>query len=213
MKWLVDDGKIKKNRSSLLSSSPPSSSSSDYNPTFLLLHYFLILCIQRQAAFSSILLSEAIHLLPLSAAVLLLRMLSHLLNSFYHSKDINNEGVDNSEYNYDGDYNVEQKSYNNNSNSISSSLNHHNISRIITWIEAVIDGHFSSIALHVIDNKAQTRHTLIKLMKIINCNEENNLEIQELLGLWIQMNRVIYHHGQQTKPMDTLYQVEKLSLF
>lgn len=205
MKWLIDDGKIKKNRSS------SSLSSSDYNPTFLLLHYFLILCIQRQAAFSSILLSEAIHLLPLSAAVLLLRMLSHLLNSFCHSKNINNDGVDNGEYNYDGDYNYEQ-SNNNNSNYISSSLNHHHISRIITWIEAVIDGHFSSIALHVIDNKAQTRHTLIKLMKIINYNEENNLEIQELLGLWIQMNRVIYHHSQQTKPMDTLYQVEKLSL-
>jgi DNA-directed RNA polymerase len=212
MKWLIDDGKIKKNRSSSLSSSS-SSSSSDYNPTFLLLHYFLVLCIQRQAAFSSILLSEAIHLLPLSAAVLLLRMLSHLLNSFCHSKNINNEGIDNGEYNYDGDYNVEQKSNNNNSNYISSSLNHHHISRIITWIEAVIDGHFSSIALHVIDNKAQTRHTLIKLMKIINYNEENSLEIQDLLGLWIQMNRVIYHHGQQTKQIDTLYEVEKLSLF
>lgn len=208
MKWIIDDGKVKKNRSS--------TSSSDHNPTFLILHYFLILCIQRQSAFSSILLSEAIHLLPLSAAVLLLRMLSHLLNSYCYSKNIHNNDGDNNndgDYNYDGDYNVEQKSNNNNkSNYISSSLNYHHISRIITWIEAIIDGHFSSIAIHVIDNKAQTRHTLIKLMKIINYNEENNLEIQKLLGLWIQMNRVIYHHSQQTKPMETLYQVEKLSL-
>lgn len=207
MKWIIDDGKVKKNRSS--------TSSSDHNPTFLILHYFLILCIQRQSAFSSILLSEAIHLLPLSAAVLLLRMLSHLLNSYCYSKNIHDDGDNNNvEYNYDGDYNVEHKSNNNNkSNYISSSLNYHHISRIITWIEAIIDGHFSSIAIHVIDNKAQTRHTLIKLMKIINYNEENNLEIQKLLGLWIQMNRVIYHHSQQTKPMETLYQVEKLSLY
>jgi len=209
---MIDDGKVIKSQDC------KSSSSSDHNPTFLLLQFFLILSIKRQASFSMILLSEAIHFLPLSGAVLLLRMLIYILDDYceiknYHDNEINN----NHHLNDDNDHNHNYKymNSNNKSNNLSLSLlnSNNHISRIITWIEAIIDGHFSSIALHIIDNKAQTRQILIKLIQIINNNEINCIDIQKLLGLWIQMNRVIHHHSQQTKPMNTLYQVEKLSLY
>jgi hypothetical protein len=140
--------------------------------------------LRRSSAFSALLLGEAVRLLPLSAAVLLLRVVTFFMRAL--------SGADASK-------------------DVAAATSDEQMKRAATWAEAVLDGHFSALAMHAVAHPA-TRLALTCAMEAISGAEEAAEQVQSTLGLWTHISRVIHNGGQQVKPITSLYQVEHLDL-
>jgi hypothetical protein len=139
--------------------------------------------LRRSSAFSALLLGEAVRLLPLSAAVLLLRVVTYFMRAL--------SGAD--------------------AKDAAAATSDEQMKRAATWAEALLDGHFSALALHAVSHPA-TRRALTCAMEAISGAEEASEQVQSALGLWTHISRVIHNGGQQVKPITSLYQVEHLDL-
>lgn len=145
--------------------------------------------LQRTSAFSTILLSEAVRILPLHCAVLLLRLVTHFMRGLCTAA----------------------APHTSNSNATATTATDEHMKRAAVWVEALLDGHFSALALHAVSHAA-TRRALTYAMTTIRGAEEAAEQVQTTLGLWTHINRIIHNGGQQVKPITSLYQVEHLDL-
>lgn len=142
---------------------------------------------RRSSAFSTTLLGEAVRVLPLSAAVLLLRVVTQFLRSLTDAV-----ADPASEY-------------------LSETVTDEQMHRAATWAEAILDGHFSALALHAVSHPA-TRRALTCALDTVRSADEAAEQVQVALGLWTHVHRVLRKGGQQVKPITSLYQVEHLDL-
>lgn len=150
--------------------------------------------LQRTSAFSTILLSEAVRILPLHCAVLLLRLVTHFMHGLCAPAD---------------QCSVQALAVEGMSTAVAVTDEH--MKRAAVWVEAVLDGHFSALALHAVSHAA-TRRALTYAMTTIRGAEEAAEQVQTALGLWTHINRIVHNGGQQVKPITSLYQVEHLDL-
>lgn len=154
--------------------------------------------LRRASAFSAILLGEAVRALPLPCAVLLLQVVTHfvrgLCSGASDSEDATTTPVLDTRKVHLHAYVTDEE-----------------IKRAATWAEALLDGHFSALALHAVGH-AGTRRALTYAMGTINGAEDGSELVQSTLGLWTHITRVIHNGGQQVKPITSLYQVEQLDL-
>jgi hypothetical protein len=139
--------------------------------------------LRRTSAFSALLLGEAVRLLPLSAAVLLLRVVTYFMRALNGTEALDTAAATSDEQ----------------------------MKRAATWAEALLDGHFSALAMHAVAHPA-TRRALTCAMEAISGAEEAAEQVQSTLGLWTHISRVVHNGGQQVKPITSLYQVEHLDL-
>lgn len=210
--WIIVDGLIKRNfdlksstskknkRTSLKSKDGDvdvliESHSDNQLNVFTFLRAVIEASLRRKAAFSCILLSEAVRHLPLSTAILLLRIITHLLRGLCTVNVANNN-----------DRTTISNSY------LYPHTTDLHVKRTITLAEAILDGHFSSLAIHAADH-IPTRRALINIMTAITGAVEASEKLETLLGVWTHINRVIYEGSQQSKPITSLYQVERITLF
>jgi len=153
--------------------------------------------LRRASAFSAILLGEAVRVLPLPCAVLLLQVVTHFVRGLCGGPDSDEVSVtpvvDTGK--------VHLHAY----------VTDEEIKRAATWAEALLDGHFSALALHAVGH-AGTRRALTYAMGTISGAEDGSELVQSTLGLWTHITRVIHNGGQQVKPITSLYQVEQLDL-
>lgn len=153
--------------------------------------------LRRASAFSAILLGEAVRVLPLPCAVLLLQVVTHFVRGLCGGADSDEVSVtpvvDTGK--------VHLHAY----------VTDEEIKRAATWAEALLDGHFSALALHAVGH-AGTRRALTYAMGTISGAEDGSELVQSTLGLWTHITRVIHNGGQQVKPITSLYQVEQLDL-
>lgn len=153
--------------------------------------------LRRASAFSAILLGEAVRALPLPCAVLLLQVVTHFVRGLCGGADSDEVTttpvVDTRK--------VHLHAY----------VTDEEIKRAATWAEALLDGHFSALALHAVGH-AGTRRALTYAMGTISGAEDGSELVQSTLGLWTHITRVIHNGGQQVKPITSLYQVEQLDL-
>lgn len=83
--------------------------------------------------------------------------------------------------------------------------------RAVSWIEAIIDGHFSAISFHAMGHRP-TRALLKVAITAINDARSNAESTAQLMGVWSHLCRVVYNGGEQVRPATGIYQVEELSL-
>jgi hypothetical protein len=142
---------------------------------------------RRTSAFSTTLLSEAVRVLSLSTAVVLLRVVVHFMRGLTEAEPASA------------------------TDTLSATVTDEQMKRSATWAEALLDGHFSALALHAVSHAA-TRRALMSALDTVRGAEEAAEQVQTALGLWTHVNRVIRKGGQQVKPITSLYQVEHLDL-
>lgn len=145
--------------------------------------------VQRRAAFSAVLLSEAVRALSPSTCAVLLRVFALALRGLSartndtaagsHSQDLGRFGDD-------------------------------QIRRAVTWMEALLDAHFSATALQAAVH-APTRRALTVAMQVVSGAEVAAEQVEGAMGLWTHITRVAHHGSEQTKPIPGLYKVEQLS--
>jgi hypothetical protein len=144
--------------------------------------------IQRTAAFSAVLLSEAIRILSPSTCAILLRVFAYTvrgLSSAVDDSDLIKVQL--------GRFGDEQ------------------LKRAVTWMEALLDAHFSATALQA-SVHAPTRRALTCAMKAVSSTEAAAEEVEAAMGLWTHISRVMHHGSEQTRPIPGLYQVERLTV-
>lgn len=161
--------------------------------------------LRRASAFSAILLGEAVRLLPLPCAVLLLQVVTHFLRGLCSTTAIAAEDEGSSSVSVQVPVLAVGKVH------LHAYVTDEEIKRAATWAEALLDGHFSALALHAVGHAA-TRRALTYAMGTISGAEEGSELVQSTLGLWTHITRVIHNGGQQVKPITSLYQVEQLDL-
>lgn len=205
------------------SNSSYSSSNSSSVTRMELLQTMIQLVIKRTASFSSLLLSEAVRQLSPHVAALFLNIFAQYLDGLctINSNSSSNSGVnsnsvvknnaknsvaDNSGINSIGNNNSVG---NNNSNYIDS--NDAEVRRAIVWIESLLDGHFTSFAINATISMT-TRRALTNVMEIIGKVDDAITDIEECIGLWTHVNRIVRHGGEPVRPITTLYSVETLSI-
>ena len=204
--WKITDGLIQKNtklkssskknkRTSLKSKDDLLETHGDNQlNVFTFLRVIIESSLRRKTAFSCILMSEAVRHLPLSTAILLLRIITHLLHGLCTvNATSNDDRFVNDSYLYPH-------------------ITDLHVKRTISLVEAILDGHFSSLAIHAADH-IPTRRALINIMTAITGAVEASEKLEALLGIWTHINRVIYEGSQQSKPITSLYQVERITLF
>ena len=155
-----------------------------------ILRCFVEAVMRRSSAFSAILLSESVRVLSLPTAVLLLRVITHFMRGLTVNSTVYGDSV---------------------VTHLSAAVTDEQLKRAITWTEALLDGHFSALALHAVSHAA-TRRALTGVMSTISGAEDAAENVQAALGLWTHVGRVIHNGGQQVKPITSLYQVEHLDL-
>ncbi len=154
----------------------------------LILRAMIESVLHRSAAFSTVLLSEAVRLLSPSTCALLLRVFAYTLRGL--TSLVNDDGVSTVH--------------------LSAGLGDEQIKRAISWMEALLDGHFSATALQA-SVHAPTRRALTSAMEAVSNAETAAEEVESAMGLWTHITRVIHHGSEQTKPIAGLYQMEQLS--
>ena len=152
----------------------------------LILRAMIEAVLHRSSAFSSVLLSEAVRSFSPSMCALFLRLFAHTLRGLSVPVNESQQLV------HLGAFGDDQ------------------VKRAITWIEALLDGNFSAIALHA-SVHAPTRRALSFAMKIVSQCDEAVDQVESALGLWTHISRVIYNGSEQPKPIPGLYQCEQLS--
>jgi hypothetical protein len=85
------------------------------------------------------------------------------------------------------------------------------VKRASGWIEALLDGHFNSIALKA-NSDSSTRRALFQAMRIVSSADKAAQQLQQLLGQWSHIYRVVHHKGEQVKPPPGLYEIEQITL-
>eukprot|EP00597_Dinobryon_sp_UTEXLB2267_P006192 CAMPEP_0170067168 /NCGR_PEP_ID=MMETSP0019_2-20121128/6620_1 /TAXON_ID=98059 /ORGANISM="Dinobryon sp., Strain UTEXLB2267" /LENGTH=641 /DNA_ID=CAMNT_0010274497 /DNA_START=501 /DNA_END=2426 /DNA_ORIENTATION=- len=85
------------------------------------------------------------------------------------------------------------------------------VKRAVAWMEAIIDGHFATIALNVVVDESTRKGLMVALQAVVNADEAA-AETEDLLGLWTHVDRVVRLGSQQARPRLGLFQVEKLVL-
>ena len=166
-----------------------------------LLRAFVEGTLRRASAFSAILLGEAVRVLPLPCAVLLLQVVTHFMRGLCAAASDNDESLLAAHVPVLDSSKVHLHAY----------VTDEEIKRAATWAEALLDGHFSALALHAVSHAA-TRRALTYAMSTISGAEDSSELVQSTLGLWTHITRVIHNGGQQVKPITSLYQVEQLDL-
>lgn len=154
--------------------------------------------LRRASAFSAILLGEAVRVLPLPCAVLLLQVVTHFVRGLCGGAS-DNEDVSSTPV-------LDTRKIH-----LHAYVTDEEVKRAATWAEALLDGHFSALALHAVGH-AGTRRALTYAMGTISGAEDGSELVQSTLGLWTHITRVIHNGGQQVKPITSLYQVEQLDL-
>ena len=160
---------------------------------------------RRKVAFNAVLLSEAVRLLPVDAAVLVLRVVSHALRglttitAFSPSSDVCSDG----------------------SSSDAQSQ------QAITWAEAIVDAHFAALAVNAgsgSDHNSsiksgsggatqnRVRRALFYGLQAVTAAEQSTEETQALIGAWTHTYRVIHSGSQQITPPLGLHQIEHLTM-
>ncbi len=166
----------------------------------LIVHMIAKALVQRNSAFSSVLLTEALrNSISSQGAVLLIRLYLKFLDGLKYvageSNDINQERV---EVKYDDLHVIGE-------------LNDLEMKRAILWIQCLVDAHFTSLALNV-ETNASVRRALVAAMNIVkDCDK--SLETLELLAGTLEhlcrQNRIRKNEGVVNK--SSIYAIETLS--
>jgi hypothetical protein len=176
----------------------------EHNKVFVMLSIIkALLC--RSNAFSSIVLSSVMkkELTPSCAAALLRLFLTAAKSVCCCNSTSGAESDDETSTRGEGRSNVFEL--------LSLSLSDAEVRRAIVWIEALLDSHFSSLALSCATNTA-SRNLIISAMRATTEAEDGIAQLSKLQGTWMHISRLIYNGGEQVRPITGLYQVEALSL-
>lgn len=143
----------------------------------------------REAAYSSMLLGEAIrNELSPSAAAFCLRVTLHLTKGLCAPTPLCAPPIH-----------------------LGRRFNEKHIGRAVTWMEALIDGHFSTTVLNA-SVHSPTRAALTRALYTVQEAENAAIELQDVLGLWVHLHRVVFNQGViGARPAEGLYQLETLS--
>eukprot|EP01035_Chromulina_nebulosa_P020500 gene20500-26594_t len=73
------------------------------------------------------------------------------------------------------------------------------IKRAVSWMEAILDGHFSAIALNVcrVMLDEPTRKGLTAALKVVMHADVAATGVEDLLGVWTHISRIITHGSQE----------------
>jgi hypothetical protein len=89
------------------------------------------------------------------------------------------------------------------------SFNDEHVRRAITWAEALLDAHFSAMALNA-SYHGPTIHALTCVMETVGTAGDAAQEVEKVLGVWTHIRRVIESGGEHVAPSTSLYQQEQL---
>ncbi len=143
--------------------------------------------LSRSSSFSQALLSEAMQIIDVESACILLRSIAALVSNV---SDIRNLCCD--EYG-------------------SVRTNDIDMERAVAFVEAVIDAHFLELSIRApIDENI--RRALFDIIKIVKKAESVTFNLEETFAVWTQIERVSSKHGVHVKHSAGTYQVEKLVL-
>lgn len=90
-------------------------------------------------------------------------------------------------------------------------LSDRHIRRAVTWIEALIDSHFTMLALTAASH-APTTQALVRALQTVAESDTASEEMEGLLGLWMHLDRAMHNGSALSKPPPSQYQVEVLCL-
>lgn len=164
----------------------------------LIVHMIAKALVQRNSAFSSVLLTEALrNAISSQGAVLLIRLYLKFLDGLKHVAGDSNE-VERVEVKYD-------------ELTVVGELNDMEMKRAILWIQCLVDAHFTSLALNV-ETNSSVRRALVAAMNIVkDCDK--SLETLELLAGTLEhlcrQNRIRKNEGIVNK--SSVYAIETLS--
>lgn len=166
----------------------------------LIVHMIAKALVQRNSAFSSVLLTETLRSsISSQGAVLLIRLYLKFLEGLKYvageSNDVNQEII---EVKYDELHVIGE-------------LNDSEMKRAILWIQCLVDAHFTSLALNV-ETNVSVRRALVAAMNIVkDCDK--SLETLELLAGALEhlrrQNRIRMNEGVVNK--SSVYAIETLS--
>lgn len=145
--------------------------------------------IQRVAAFSAVLLSEAVRALSPSTCTALLRVFAYTLRGLSTRTNDTTAACNTQNLGRFGD---------------------DQIRRAVTWMEALLDAHFSATAMQAAVH-APTRRALTCAMQVVSGADTAADQVESAMGLWTHITRVAHHGSEQTKPIPGLYKLEQLS--
>ncbi len=152
-----------------------------------------VLCdalLQRTGAFAALALAEAVRaLVPATAAALILRTMVMFLQGLCADIDgtiaLTDAGV--------------------------VARTDEQVKRAATWAEALLDAHFSAMALNA-NRHEPTRFALRRALETVGSADVCCQEVESVLGLWTHISRVIEAGGVHVPPSTALYSVEQLRL-
>eukprot|EP01038_Epipyxis_sp_PR26KG_P012920 gene12920-17315_t len=171
----------------------------DDNNRLLVISNLLSSILFRTSSFCNALLSEAALLLSANTSLFYIRLLTNSLKGLCDLKSPSlPDGFG--------------------TNNASNGLHHHimfddQIKNCIVWIESLLDAHFTSYALDCMGD-SYVRNTLIALMETMKmtCLNEIMNDMEDVMGTWSHIVRVVQHKSEQVKPMPEIYQIETLQL-
>jgi hypothetical protein len=146
----------------------------------------------RKGGYSSVVLSDAVSKISAQVATVLLRVFSHFVKGLCVSLPNNYESSTGLPFVL-GDIRDEQ------------------VRRAVSWTEAILDAHFSSIAMNAMLH-VPSRKALHDTMQAVNNADDAAQLVESVLGIVTHMQRVIKAGGEVVNTTTALYQVELLKL-
>ena len=81
----------------------------------------------------------------------------------------------------------------------------------VSLVEAIMDAHFLPLAMHAPSDE-NVRRALFALVESVRDAEGSLSALENALGMWTQIERIVFSHGAHVKPTLGVYQIEKLVL-
>lgn len=145
----------------------------------------------RVATFASPLISEAVQPLDVKTSCLLLRILAFSLNELCALKAMHDPSAT--------------------TKHVFSQFGDHEIKVMVSWMEAILDAHFTEISLQA-SSQESIRRALFNAIQAIKSVQESFEFVEEALSLCTQIERIASKKSDVSKPVLGLYQVETLRL-
>ena len=141
----------------------------------------------RGSAFPSVLLSDAVKYFTVEEAAIVMQILAAML------KGISSSTTSKEYFHLLGDF-----------------FDLH-ARRAIEWMEAIVDGHFTSLALQVVSNQS-VYHAVLNAIKVSKDAQEAMENTTEVLGLSAHLHRILTRKGEHIQPVVGVYQLEQIVL-
>jgi hypothetical protein len=160
--------------------------STEFGPVLAAMRLVCEKLLARHSAYSPILLGEALAAVSPSTAALLLRIFVHLLRGLcaivYRKDSAIHLGM----------------------------LGDREITRACGWVEALLDAHFSSLALNAISHQS-TRQALAAALECIASAEQIMEQVEGTIGLWGHISRASKQGTTSIGPPSGLYRLESVT--